>query len=201
MANFSYKRKINIATIIYLHRISIWQDSNNLRVLASLCGKKAMSNVIIATTMWNRVKEEIGARWEQQLQREFWKDMVADGCQIERFENSYDSAWRVVNSSAEKEKVALLLPREIVDGHLRLGETEACIALNGGLLKLIKEQKEMARSLLEQAGYQNNGLVVQELNERRAEIEEKIRQTADQLHQLKIPFTRRVRLFFKGHHG
>jgi hypothetical protein len=169
-------------------------------VFASLCGQQAMPNVILATTMWGRVEGEIGARREQQLQSEFWKDMLADGCEVERFENSYDSAWRIIDSFSEKERAPVLLPREIVDGQLRLNETEAGIALNDELLKLINEQKEAAHRLDEQAGNHDNGLVVQELNERKAEIEERIHRTADQLLQMKIPFTRRVRLFFKGHH-
>jgi len=201
----TYKGNVNIATIIYLHRISDNRMTGsvlrNLRVFASLCGQKAMPNVVLATTMWGRVEEGTGVRREKQLQNEFWKDMLAEGCEIDRFENSYDSAWRIVDSFSEKEKATVLLPREIVDDKLRLNETEAGIALNNELLRLIGEQKEAAQRLSEQASNQNNGAVVQELNERKAEIEEKIRKTADQLLQLKVPFTRRVRLFFKGHHG
>ena len=92
----------------------------------------------------------------------------------------------------------ILLPSEIVDSQLRLNETQVGIELNNELMKLISEQKEAARPLTEQAGNQDNELVVQELNQRKAEIEEKIHQTADQLLQMKIPFTRRVRLLFKG---
>jgi len=201
----TYKGNVNIATIIYLHRISDNRMTGsvlrNLRVFASLCGQKAMPNVVLATTMWGRVEEGTGAKREKQLQNEFWKDMLAEGCEIDRFENSHDSAWRIVDSFAEKDKATVLLPREIVDDQLRLNETEAGIALNNELLRLISEQKEAAQRLSEQASNQNNEGVVRELNERKAEIEEKIRKTADQLLQLKVPFTRRVRLFFKGHHG
>ena len=92
----------------------------------------------------------------------------------------------------------ILLPSEIVDSQLRINETQVGIELNNELMKLTSEQKEAARRLTEQAGNQDNELVVQELNQRKAEIEEKIHQTADQLLQMKIPFTRRVCLFFKG---
>jgi hypothetical protein len=40
-------------------------------------------------------------------------------------------------------------------------------------------------------------LEIQELNQQTAaEIEDKIRKTADQLRKMKVPFTRKVRLFF-----
>ena len=140
----------------------------------------------------------MGSRREEQLQTNFWKDMLANGCEIDRFDNSYESAWRIVDSFAGKDRAPVLLPSEIVESQLRLNETQAGIELNNELMKLISEQKEAARRLAEQAVNQDHELVVQELNQRKAEIEEKIHQTADQLLQMKIPFTRRVRLLFKG---
>ena len=102
----SYKGKINLTTIVYLHRISDNRMPGsvlrNLRVIASLCGQKAMPNVILATTVWGRVEAEIGLRRVEQLQRNFWKDMLADGCEIDRFDNSYESARRIVDSFAGK---------------------------------------------------------------------------------------------------
>jgi chromosome condensin MukBEF ATPase and DNA-binding subunit MukB len=198
----SYKGNVNLATIVYLHRISDNRMTGtvlkNLEMFATLCGQKAMPNVIIATTMWGEVKRENGERREQELKREFWKGMVDDGCRTERFKDSYDSAWHVIGNLAKKERARVLLSHEIVDSDLRLNETQAGIALNKELEKLIKDRKDAARRLRDQVQNQNNELVVQELNKRQAEIEEKINQTADQLRELKIPFTRRVRLFFKG---
>jgi hypothetical protein len=40
---------------------------------------------------------------------------------------------------------------------------------------------------------------MQELNKQQVEIEENICRMSDQLWELKIPFTRWVRLFFRGH--
>ena len=52
---FRYKQSSNLATIIYMHRISDNRMSGsvlkNLKLFASLCGMEAMPNVIIATTM------------------------------------------------------------------------------------------------------------------------------------------------------
>ncbi|KIM71210.1 hypothetical protein PILCRDRAFT_827098 [Piloderma croceum F 1598] len=193
----TYRGDVNLATIVYLHRISdnrmAGSTLKNLQMFAALCGRKAMPNVIIATTMWKKVTEEEGERAEQMLKRDFWKNMLADGCRTERFKDSHDSAWQIIDD-AKKDQAPVLLPREIVDSHLRLNETQVGIVLNKELEKLIKDRKDAARRLREQVQNQNNELVVQELNE----LQEKINQTADQLRELKIPFTRRVRLFFKG---
>ena len=157
-----------------------------------------MPNVIMVTTKWKKVTTEEGEQREEELKADFWRDMIADGCGTARFDDTYESAWRIIGSLVDKRQAPVLLPREIVDFDLRLNETQAGIALNKELEQLIKGQKETDRKLRELARSQNNELVVQKLNKQRAEIEVKIRKTEDQLRTMKIPFTRRIRLFFKS---
>jgi hypothetical protein len=78
----------------------------NLQIFANFCGQKAMPNVVIATTMWDKVDEEEGNEREDELKRDFWTGMVADGCRTERFENTYDSAWRIIGSVVGKDGVS-----------------------------------------------------------------------------------------------
>jgi len=65
-------------------------------MLATLLGSKAMSNIVIATTMWSRVSEEEGRGRENELKSIFLKDMMADGCKTKRFEKTSESAWDIV---------------------------------------------------------------------------------------------------------
>jgi hypothetical protein len=169
----------------------------NLQIFAKLCGQKAMPNIIIATTMWGEARQESAERREAELKREFWKDMIHDGCRTERFQDSYKSAWNIIGSLSDKQSAQVLLSHELVDANLRLNETQAGIALNKELEKLIKDRKETARRLWQQMENQTDDLVVQELNQRKTELDTKIRQTADQLREMKIPFTRKIRLFFR----
>ena len=157
-----------------------------------------MPNVVIVTTMWSKVTTEEGTNREAELKKLFWKDMVDDGCSIERFEDTHKSAWDIIGSLAAKDRAKVLLPHEIVDSRLRLNETQAGVALNKELEKLIKDQEVAAGRLRNLAKNQDNELVVQQLNGQKAEIEENIRKTAGQLREMKIPLTRRVRLFFMG---
>jgi chromosome condensin MukBEF ATPase and DNA-binding subunit MukB len=169
----------------------------NLQIFGKLCGQISMPNIILVTTMWSKVDQETAERRETDLKREYWKDMIRDGCRTERFKDSYESAWRIVGKLLGKESVLVSLPREIVDGNLRLNETQAGIVLNKELKKLIRGKQEAARRLREQMGKQTNDFVVQELNQQQKEIDTKIRQIADQLREMKIPFTRKIRLFFR----
>ena len=157
-----------------------------------------MPNVVIATTMWDRVSEEEGNEREDELRRDFWGEMVAHGCRTERFENSHDSAWHIIRSLSVPHSAQVLLPTEIVDDKLRINETAAGVTLNKELEKLIKAQKNASRMLEQQDKKQDDELVVHELNERKVQIDEKILQFSNQLRELKIPFWRRVYLFLSG---
>jgi transcription elongation GreA/GreB family factor len=77
-----------------------------------------------------------------------------------------------------------------------LNETQASITLNKELERLIKNRQGVARMLKQQREI-GDELVVRELNEQKAEIEENINRVADQLRRLRIPFNRKVRLFFR----
>jgi chromosome condensin MukBEF ATPase and DNA-binding subunit MukB len=173
----------------------------NLRLFSSFCGQMAMPHVKFVTTMWCYVPEELGTRRQEELKGEVWREMLDDGCSVQRFENTYQSAWRIIGKLRNHDRAQILLPDKIVGTRLQLNRTTAGVTLNGELEKLIKDQNDTARRIEEQAGTQGNELMVQLLNEQKAEIEEKIHEIADQLREIKIPFTRRVRLFFKGRRG
>jgi len=157
-----------------------------------------MPNVIMVTTKWSKITEKHGAQREKELETRFWKDMIADGCATARFGDTYESAWSIVGRLSDKHQAEVLLPREIVDSDLRLNETQAGIALNKELQRLMQSQKETVRKLRGLAQNQDNGLAAHELDERRAEIETKIRQTSDQLREMKISVSRQIHLFFKS---
>jgi len=131
-----YKEKANLASVIYLHKISDNRMTGsllkNLQTFASLCGHKAMPNVVIATTMWGKVGREEGTEREAELKREFWREMMADGCRTERFENTYESAWHIIgNISPQKDSGALLrIQKEMSDADRPLNRTRAGIYAN-----------------------------------------------------------------------
>jgi hypothetical protein len=80
-----------------------------LRRFANLYGQDAMANVTIAT--WSEVQTETGAKWEAELKEELSKDRLASGCKIERFEDTYDSAWNIVGTNSG----ALLQPQSVLN--------------------------------------------------------------------------------------
>jgi len=196
-----YEGRFNLATIIYVHAISSSRMTGsmlkNLELFASLCGQKAMPNVILTTTKWEYVSLTTGTNREEELRSEFWKDMLNSGCRTERFQNTYDSAWRIIDSLVEKDRAPVLVSSEIVDAQLRLNETKAGITLTKELEKLIKDRQLAAQKLQKQLQNQENSLAIQQLNEHKVENDKKIQRTAEELCRMRIPFTRKIVLFFR----
>ena len=45
----------------------------NLLMFKQLCGKKMFKNVILTTTMWDKVDKPTGATQEEELRSIYWK--------------------------------------------------------------------------------------------------------------------------------
>lgn len=87
--------------VLYLHPIVQTRITNIDRSIFSifkkLCGQDALQNAILVTTKWNKVHEDVGTLREKNLRETHWKDILAAGCKIARFDNTYQSAWAIVN--------------------------------------------------------------------------------------------------------
>jgi hypothetical protein len=161
-------------------------------MFGELSGNKSAKKVILATTMWDKVSETEGEKREVALKERYWNVMIHHGAIVERFLNTRESAWAVINRLVERErnKSALLLQEELVDLKKRLIETNAGKALYLDLQVLIEKQNRSICSV-EQAKESEN--------DPEAEIDlqalQKILQDAD---NLKIPLGRRFALFVKS---
>ena len=157
-----------------------------------------MPNVVIVTTMWGRGFDAEGERREAEMKATFWADMLARGCRVERFRNTYQSAWSVIDGLAEKDWARVQISREMVERRRALRQTEAGITLNNELKTMLKARKAQARILQTQLKKQDNTVAVQELNKQHAETDKQILQTVEQLHELKIPLTSQIISFLLG---
>lgn len=65
-----------------------------------------MPNIAIATTMWSRVSCEEGKRREDYL-KGLLRFMTADGYEIMRFDNSFESAWNIIGRHTSTTSLSL----------------------------------------------------------------------------------------------
>jgi hypothetical protein len=107
--------------ILYIHRISDNRVWPTVEILSSLCGQQTMSNVKLAviTTMWNHVAENSGSIREKKLKKEVGKVPLLNDCRIERFDDTYESAWRILGSLDGDDMPDVLLLHEIFNRVLR----------------------------------------------------------------------------------
>ncbi|PVF99830.1 hypothetical protein CPB86DRAFT_813558 [Serendipita vermifera] len=184
----------NIDTILYLHRISDNRISGptwrSFESFASLCYRTKMPVVVLVTTMWKHVPPQVGADRETQLVNEFWGDMIENKCAVKRFEESRESAWRLLESNEETStSKELEHPRNIQSN-------EAGVALNKQLEKLIRDQKRASRRVTTLADNGGSQAARRELTKRVEDLDSKIVETTQRMRELSLPIRRRILRWF-----
>ncbi|PSS00695.1 P-loop containing nucleoside triphosphate hydrolase protein [Coniella lustricola] len=92
----AYRKEMKLTGIIYVHPISdtrvTHHTTKNLDMLRKLTGEKNLSNVILATSMWDKVDPADGERREDELKSKFWKLLLALGAKTARHHGTPASA-------------------------------------------------------------------------------------------------------------
>jgi mRNA-degrading endonuclease RelE of RelBE toxin-antitoxin system len=110
---------IQLTSILFLHKITEnrFTGSNKRlqRVFAKVCGHDAFRSVVLATTMWDELREEsVGARREKDLiEGDFWGRMVHGGTDCVRLYNSQKSANWLAELLAAKTPTTLQMQTEL----------------------------------------------------------------------------------------
>jgi len=191
----SYNEDMKLAGVIYLHEISqtrmLGTSRRNFVVFNRMSGDKAAKDVVLATTKWSHIMEDVGRRRENQLRENHWKNMLDHGSQMTRFLKTYQSAWGIVDIILKTDAIdALLIQDELVNLQKRIPMTEAGTSLRNALQELLKEQKEMTEKLKKDS--RENG----ELRERYEESLTRLRSTLDQIQGLKVSLGARIKAVF-----
>lgn len=97
----------------------------NLTMFQHLCGKDAFKNVVLLTTFWDRVLDEVGANRENQLQTDFWLPLIVHGSRVDQFNPpTHECAWDIIDRfPPNTSRPALTIQREMVDQKKKLHET------------------------------------------------------------------------------
>ena len=196
-----YEKSIKLSGLIYLHRITDnrmgGSPHRNLRMFGELCGDQAVRKVVLVTTMWDKVQRDTGVRREKELFENYWKTMIKHGASTARFLNSADSAWDAIDPILKKlETEVLLLQEELVDLKRALSETQVGRTLFSDLNRLLAEQRDVVRSLAEQARDQSNPQVAQKLEAELKRNQIEFEKTFEEIKKLKVPFGKRLLLIF-----
>ena len=109
------------------------KPQQNLHMFEELTGSGSAKNVVLATTMWDKLPKDVnGDQREKGLKEEYWNAMIDHGAAVERFLNTSDSAWSLVDNMVQKNvpKAGLLFQEERVDQKKHFVQTSARQALH-----------------------------------------------------------------------
>ncbi|KAL4062282.1 hypothetical protein V8B97DRAFT_1878072 [Scleroderma yunnanense] len=149
-----YKGKESRLTgLIYVHRISDTRvggtSHRNLRMFQKLCGDESLKNVVIVTTMWDKVTTEEGKQREQELMSSdnLFRPLLDKGATMMRHDRTPESATNVINYLLKKEPTKPQIVREIADQKKALEDTAAGAELHSEIRELLRKHKEEMETL------------------------------------------------------
>src|SRR6266498_842850 len=94
-----YNRHIRLTGLLYFHRISdnrmAGTPLKNFHLFEKVCGDD-FDKIVLTTTMWDDVEEEVGAERELELKTVYWKSMIERGSHVQRFLYTRESASEIL---------------------------------------------------------------------------------------------------------
>jgi hypothetical protein len=179
----SYVGGHRLTAILYLHRVTDTRMAGsairNLTIFKKLIGDKALGNVVLVTTMWDRIDQDVGAMRERELldTQEFWGKLVRSGVTVTRFDGTRKGAYSILQSLLNKTTRTLNIQEEMMDNHLQLVETNAGKEVLAHITELkLQHQREIneLRSDLEEALSQNDREAAEAITELSKEYDRKL---------------------------
>jgi hypothetical protein len=167
----------------------------NLRMFQQLCGHNALRNIILTTTMWVDVEEELGSQREKELEKKYWKGMINEGSKVFRFLNTSESAWAILNNFLQPayDRQAVQLKEEMVDLEQQLSETKAGKKLYGELETIVKKQQTTLQKIREETKrHSQSKALLQALKEEHEALRKELGNTVSRMQTLQIPLGKRL---------
>ncbi|KAG6833277.1 hypothetical protein H0H87_009452 [Tephrocybe sp. NHM501043] len=197
----SYSANMKLAGVIYLHEISqtrmLGTARKNLDMFNKLIGEDATKNVILATTKWSDVPEDVGERRETQLRERHWKWMFDLGAKLDRFTGTSESGWKllnlILNLGGKSNVDSVEIQQELVEIKKILPDTQAGQTLRYTLEELLESQRIAAAQLRNDEDSAEVKMMMQE-------TEKVIRATTKQISELSVPLANRLQSWLQKLH-
>jgi hypothetical protein len=127
-------------------------SKRNFRMFRELCGDTALNNVLIVTNMWGIIENNQGERREHQLATDsnLFGSAIKAGARMIRHLNTLQSAEVIMRRIITNYPVPLGIQVEIIDEHLKLGDTGAGKVLYEDQQKTIEEHKQEIEKIKDQ---------------------------------------------------
>ncbi|KAI6038325.1 P-loop containing nucleoside triphosphate hydrolase protein [Pisolithus marmoratus] len=216
--NAEYQTRPILSAILYFHRISnnrmAGTPLKNFRVFEKLCGKNAMSQVTLVTTMWDEVEPNVGDNRLKELKDNYWKTMISRGSRTFRCNDArgttmfgsedaggspMDLLRLIVQRKKEQESMGqdeepgegeVRLQEEISNMKLEIQETAAGRQLCSRLEELAQRRMQTLRKIREETKRADER-TAQDLWREYAEVKNQLDSTLTQARELRMTFKQR----------
>jgi hypothetical protein len=182
----TYSENIKLSGIIYLHRIMDVRFGGaamrNLTMFKKLCGDGNLASVVLATTFWTQVDDEVGKAREKQLKTTptFWGSMASRGSQLFRQDSKEKSGAAIIQYLLDRrDKPVYAIQDEMVNKKKTLEETAAGSEVQAEMDKMRRRYEQVIVELkreMKEAIETGNELMQKELEKERKEREEFIKE-------------------------
>lgn len=197
----SYKKGTLLSGILYFHRISdnrmAGTPLKNLRVFQKLCGTKAMSQVVLVTTMWDEVDEAVGNERLEELKDNYWKLMIAQGSTTYDYRNTLESSKQLLSQLVERKRREVRLQKEIADKHLELRETDAGRELYSRLDQIAEKRAEILARITAQKNLAGDQKTADDLRKQYDSLKAELDETLQQMQALKLTSMKRAAAYIR----
>ena len=160
----------------------------NLQVFEKLCGEDAMAQVVLITTMWDDVEDDIGDERLKELKSTYWKGMISCGSETFKYLNTPQSAEELLKRIAGKssERRHVLLQKEISEWKKELPETGAGQALHSRLEQLAEQRLQALKRLRAEQSKFTDARTTKELRKEYADLKAQLDETLKEVHALRL---------------
>jgi hypothetical protein len=158
--NTRYAANMKLGGVVYLHDITqarmLGTIRQNLTMFQKLIGEDALRCVVLGTTKWSLLADlHVGHQRQEQLQSQFWKEMIEGQSYVVRVSNK-DTPREIVNGILDRIKFKnsklefLTIQKELVKMRKFVPQTDAGQTLKYSLDELIKLQKRRVQNLTDE---------------------------------------------------
>ncbi|KAI2628139.1 P-loop containing nucleoside triphosphate hydrolase protein [Xylaria nigripes] len=161
-----YRKGVKLSGIIYLHPISDMRMTHhatkNLQMFRKLTGEENLKNVVLATSMWDKVTPEEGQTREQQLKTNFWRLLIAFQAKVIRYGGTAESAQSLARTLMTNKRFYVQLQREMGHDKKALKDTAAGQQLLSELVRIKEEHKkemEEIQAMLKNSDEENKNVI------------------------------------------
>lgn len=147
--NDTYQHGMLLTGIILLQPVdgnrAFGSEARRTRLFQQICGPDAFGNVVIGTTMWNKLldrNEGVQRVIQRTRSEDFWARLVHRGASIVEHEDNQESALRIIRMLMDKKKKPLRLQEELNQAGGRVSQTSAAHQLYDEISMVEKEKMD-----------------------------------------------------------